>query len=76
MPRERKKCTKEELENLVGSGAKKYVRYEEGAKLFSVGRNTFIEMAKDAKAVFKYKGVALVDIQKVNSFIEDYLGEE
>lgn len=76
MPRERKKCTKEELEKLVGSGAKKYVRYEEGAKLFSVGRNTFIEMAKDAKAVFKYKGVALVDIQKVNSFIEDYLGEE
>ena len=52
------------------------MRYEEGAKLFSVGRNTFIEMAKDAKAVFKYKGVALVDIQKVNSFIEDYLGEE
>ena len=54
MPRERKKCTKEELEHLVGSGAKKYVRYEEGAKLFSVGRNTFIEMAKDANAVFKY----------------------
>lgn len=75
MPKPRKKYTNDELAQLVNSGTKKYVRYEEGAKLYSVGRNTFIEMAKDANAVFRYRGVALVNIQKVNEFIEEYLGE-
>lgn len=62
----------DELEKLVKDGTKKYVRYEEGAKLYSMGRNSFMELAKDAKAVFRYKGAALVNIQKVDMYIEEY----
>ena len=76
MSRPRAKMDKEELQELVNTGVKKYVRCEEGAKLYSIGRNSFIELAKEARAVYKVKGSALVNIQKVNHFIEEYLEKE
>ena len=75
MPRERKKCTKEELEHLVGSGAKKYVRYEEGAKLYSMGLHTFQELAKDAKAVYHVKRVVLVNTELIDEYLENFRDE-
>lgn len=76
MPKPRPKLSDKELQKLVNSGAKKYVRYDEGAKLYSMGRNSFIELAKDAKEIFKIKGIVPVNIQKVDHFIEEYLGED
>lgn len=70
MPRKRNTYTFEELQNAIASGGKNYVRYEEGAKLFSVGRNTFIELANEADAVYKYHGCAIVSVRKINEFIE------
>lgn len=70
MPRKRAAYTFEEMQNAVANGSKKFVWYEEGAKLYSVGRNTFIELANDADAVYKYHGCAIVSIQKVDEFIE------
>lgn len=52
------------------------MRYEEGAKLYSVGRNTFIELANEADAVFKYHGCAIVNIQKIDEFIEEHWNDE
>lgn len=75
MPRERKRYTVEELEKVITSGAKKYVRYEEGAKLYSMGRNTFIDLARQANAVYKFKGVALVNVKKVDEYMEYMLQE-
>ena len=49
MPKVRKEIP--ELENLMQVGRKKFVRYEEGAQLYSMGVHTFQELAKDAKAV-------------------------
>ena len=60
---------------MVHAGAKKFVRYEEGAKLYSIGRNSFIELARDADAVYKIKGCAVVNVQKVDKFIEENLKE-
>ena len=37
-----------ELENMMKYGRKKFVRYEEGAKLYSMGLHTFQELAKEA----------------------------
>lgn len=34
-----------QLENLVGAGKKKFVRYAEGAALYSLGLHTFQEIA-------------------------------
>jgi len=70
MPRKRVAYTFEEMQNSVANGSKKFVRYEEGAKLYSVGRNTFIELANDADAVYKYHGCAIVSIKKIDEFIE------
>lgn len=76
MPKQRTAFTDEELNSAVASGAKNYVRYEEGAKLYSVGRNTFIELANEANAVFKYHGCAIVNIRKIDKFIEENWNNE
>lgn len=75
MPRARACLSIEELEALVHAGAKKFVRYEEGAKLYSIGRNSFIDLAREADAVYKIKGCAVVNVQKVDRFIEENLKE-
>ena len=38
--------------------AKKFVRYQEGAELYSIGLTKFQELAKEAKAVYEYYGAA------------------
>ena len=63
-----------ELASQVNSGEKKYVRYEEGAYLYSMGRKTFTDLAKEADAVRKIGGVCLVSIEKLNKYIEKELG--
>ena len=75
MPRARACLSIEELEALVHAGAKKYVRYDEGAKLYSIGRNSFIELARDADAIYKIKGCAVVNLNKIDRFIEENLKE-
>ena len=42
-----------QLENMVGAGKKKFVRYAEGASLYSLGLHTFQEIAKEAKVFMK-----------------------
>ena len=37
-----------QLENMVVTGKKKFVRYAEGARLYSLGLHTFQEIAKEA----------------------------
>ena len=51
-----------DLEKLVKGGRKKFVRYEEGAQLYSMGLHTFQELAKDAKAVLRYASCFLVAV--------------
>ncbi len=75
MSKVRAQLSIEEMEQLIKVGAKKYVRYEEGAKLYSIGRNSFIDLAKEAEAIYKIKGCAVVNIQKVDRFIEENLQE-
>ena len=59
MPKPRKEITSETLEKLISSGQKKFVRYDEGAVLYSVGLHTFQQIAKDAGAVYRVKRVVL-----------------
>ena len=49
MAKKRKELTVEQLENLTRGHGKKYVSLDEGAALYSIGKNTFRQMAKDAK---------------------------
>lgn len=51
-----------ELEKLLAGKKKKYVRYEEGAILYSLGINSFRQIAQDAHAIVRLKRIALVNI--------------
>ena len=45
MAKKRKELTVEQLENLTRGHGKKYVSLDEGAALYSIGKNTFRQMA-------------------------------
>ena len=74
MPRTRKEV--QNIEELVKSKKKKYVRYAEGAELFSMGLHSFQSLAKDAGALRKVKGCVLVNLEKVEEFVESFAEED
>ena len=61
-----------QLENMVGTGKKKFVRYAEGAQLYSSGLHTFQEIAKEANAVYRVKRCILVNTEKVDEYLENF----
>jgi len=54
---------------------KKWVRYKEGALLYSMGINSFMELAKEAKAVYRIRRMVLVNTEKLDEHIELMYGE-
>lgn len=70
MPKERVKVP--ELDKLVQTGRKKFVRYAEGAVLYSLGLHTFQEIAKDANAVYRVKHCVLVNTERVDEYLENF----
>ena len=49
---------------------KKYVRYKEGAELYSMSERKFTELANNADAVMHVDKIALVNIERLDQFIE------
>lgn len=74
MPKVRKEIP--ELEKLVQVGRKKFVRYEEGAMLYSMGIHTFQQLAKDARAVYHVKRIVLVNLDLIDEYLEAFRDEE
>lgn len=58
-----------DLEQRVIERKKKYVRYQEGAELYSMGVNSFREVARDAKAMVRIDSFLFV-IPVVYMFVE------
>ena len=50
--------------------AKKFVRYGEGAQLYSMSQSTFEKLAKEAKAIYKYNKLVLVNTEKIDESLE------
>ena len=50
--------------------AKKFVRYGEGAQLYSMSQSTFEKLAKEAKAIYKYNKLVLVITEKIDEYLE------
>ena len=48
---------KEKMEKLMVGHRKKFVRYDEGAAIYSMGKTTFRELARDAGAVYHVKEI-------------------
>ena len=52
--------------------AKKFVRHQEGAELYSLGLTKFQELAKEAKAVYKIDKVVLVNCEILDQYLETF----
>lgn len=51
---------------------KKFVRYPEGAKMYSMGLTKFQEIAKDAKACYKVGQLVLVNTEILDEYLETF----
>ena len=61
-----------QLENMVGAGKKKFVRYADGAKMYSMGKTKFQELAKEAQACYKIGQLVLVNTEILDKYLEKY----
>ena len=48
---------------------KKFVRYKEGAELYSISQSKFEKLAKDAKATYKVDKVVLVNCELFEKYL-------
>ena len=65
----------ENMDKLLKDGRKKFVRYEEGAALYSMGLHSFQELAKDAGAVYHIKKIVLINTQLIDEYLESFRDE-
>ena len=49
---------------------KKFVRYREGAHIYSMSEREFNKLAHDANAVYKRNKMALVKLEVIDNFLE------
>lgn len=64
-----------ELEKMLQYGRKKFVRYEEGAKMYSMGVHTFQDLAKEAGATYHVKRIVLVNTDIIDEYLEAFKDE-
>lgn len=57
---------------MVQTGQKKFVSYNEGKDIYSVGLHTFQEIAKEAGAVYHIKRRVLVNTEIVDQYLEAF----
>ena len=48
------------------------IRYDEGAKLYSMGLHSFQELAKEANAVYHVKRIVLVNTEVIDAYLENF----
>ena len=61
-----------ELEKILARKKKKYIRYEEGAVLYSMGKNSFRQISQDAHAIVRLKRIALVNVEVLDEYLESF----
>ena len=60
----------------VPNGKKKWVRYDEGAVLYSMGIHAFTDLAKEAKAIYRIRRIVLKKKKKLDEYIELMYGDD
>lgn len=51
---------------------KKFVRYDEGAELYSMSQKRFEKLAKEANAVYKLNRMVLVNMDIIDEYLETF----
>ena len=59
-----KRRENERLEEQLATGAKRFVKYAEGAKIMSMGEHSFRDLAKDAKAIYRINDDSLIHFSR------------
>ena len=70
MPKPRKIIP--DIAERIKDGRKKFVRYDEGAVLYSMGYQNFRKLAIEAEAVYHIKGIVLVNTDIIDDFLESF----
>lgn len=71
----RKTVPESDMKDLIKDGRKKFVKVNEGALLYSMGVNSFRELAKEAGAFYKLKKSTLVNVDIVDEYLEHFREE-
>ncbi len=71
-----KKSGKEAVMETLAARKKIYVRYKEGAALYSMGLSKFQQMAHDAGAVYKADKLCLVNLEIFDAYFQTFRLEE
>ena len=58
------------VNELKASG--KFVRYKEGAEIYSMSLHKFMDVAKDAGAVYKVNNLCLVNVELLDQYLETF----
>ena len=51
---------------------KRFVRYAEGAEMYSMGLSKYQELAKDAKTSYKLNHMVLVNLDLIDEYLETF----
>ena len=51
---------------------KRFVRYSEGAEMYSMSASKFMQLAKDAKAGYKVNQLVLVNLDIIDEYLETF----
>ena len=70
MPKVRKEIP--ELEKLVQVVRKKFVRYKDGAEIYSMCQSKFERMVREAKATYKLDKLVLVNTEIFERYLETF----
>jgi hypothetical protein len=56
----------------ININRKKFVRYKEGAEIYSICQSKFERLAKDAKSIYKVGKVVLVNCEIFEAYLETF----
>lgn len=54
------------------ANSKRFVRYAEGAEMYSMSLSKFQQLAKDAKACYKVNQLVLVNLDIIDEYLETF----
>ena len=61
-----------QMRRTADANRKKFVRYKEGAELYSMCQSKFERMAKEAKAIYKVDKVVLVNCDIFEEYLDTF----
>ena len=56
----------------TGKSRKRFVRYDEGAEMYSMSKGSFMKLAKEAHAIYKIKSIVLVSTELFENYLEAF----